>query len=587
MLSTKVKFNQSLFFKFNDGLRYINCEEMPYLDKKVNINDLINGEKIISVADIAKAKAHFANNSTKLRFYDRNGRKYMSVICLNDPEDKTNRLFAIYKGAKLGSGSYGKVGLMQDIDSGEWFAIKKYKYDPTLSAEDADGPIKATNAMDEYENLRLLHQSQGATELICKDNKHHQYLVSLSYAPGISLREYINSRPDITPLRWLQIAVSLLKSVRELHKLHYLHRDINPNNIIVDLQTSKVRLIDFGFMTHSLRASDGYYYGTEGYISDDVKLHHVQDVKSDIFSVGKTLMDFPGWQKITDPELKNKVLTYIEKLCSQDPKERPTLAQAINYLMEVQNEFVEAMEKVKKVGIVNIKELMDSKNTDNFSTLINGMRKMDTVWLFDTEQRTKKDYLQVRRMLESYCVNVGNKLFTVTDPSFEPVEIVRNLPDLCISELKEQPHSLFYLTNKALLARDTYKLSSELIVSLKANDGEDVIEARVVQQHLLREEYNYVQRLLKQEIKKYNDAYTKTNFANENFKIAATNLGDTLHLIEAEFNKKTLSIKQLRDALNANAKYDSVEFELALAHIAAMEAKYAPKNHVNARNRFN
>jgi serine/threonine protein kinase len=47
----------------------------------------------------------------------------------------------------------------------------------------------------------------------------------------------------------LKIAVKLSDTLGEIHQNRIIHKDINPNNIVINLTTDELRIIDFGNST--------------------------------------------------------------------------------------------------------------------------------------------------------------------------------------------------------------------------------------------------------------------------------------------------------------------------------------------------
>ena len=47
----------------------------------------------------------------------------------------------------------------------------------------------------------------------------------------------------------ISIAVKIASIIEEIHSVHIIHKDINPGNIIINEDTGRINLIDFGIST--------------------------------------------------------------------------------------------------------------------------------------------------------------------------------------------------------------------------------------------------------------------------------------------------------------------------------------------------
>lgn len=113
------------------------------------------------------------------------------------------------------------------------------------------------------------------------------YLV-IEFIPGKNLREmFITQRAGEALVRkW---ALQLLSALDYLHKTGYIHRDINPKNIL--LKNEDVVLIDFGIGAKPRPGEIQTAVGTEGYApyeQKEAKEPHA-DVRSDLFSLAATM----------------------------------------------------------------------------------------------------------------------------------------------------------------------------------------------------------------------------------------------------------------------------------------------------------
>lgn len=71
----------------------------------------------------------------------------------------------------------------------------------------------------------------------------------MEFCPYPSLESIIKKRKRLSEDYVKGIAIDLLQAVRYIHKNGVAHRDIKPDNILVnetDLTKSKIKLVDFG-----------------------------------------------------------------------------------------------------------------------------------------------------------------------------------------------------------------------------------------------------------------------------------------------------------------------------------------------------
>ncbi|KAL5519636.1 hypothetical protein ACEPAH_1319 [Sanghuangporus vaninii] len=130
-----------------------------------------------------------------------------------------------------------------------------------------------------------------------------------------------------------EIAWDLLTIISRLHDLHIAHLDIKPANILWDITTRSIRLIDFDSSEKLDPNGSGKIrgiFGTSGYAASEVesgKGHEYDPFLADAFSCGKVLSDVVMAERMT--EEAEFVLELSQCLNKADVRDRWSVNTAI------------------------------------------------------------------------------------------------------------------------------------------------------------------------------------------------------------------------------------------------------------------
>ena len=123
-----------------------------------------------------------------------------------------------------------------------------------------------------------------------------RYIV-MEYVDGQTLKELIRQRGAIHPDTAIRMTIRILAAVDHAHRNGIVHRDIKPQNILVDNQ-GRVKVADFGIArlktsqtTRIEGGEGGSALGSVHYFSPEQARGEVADEKSDLYSVGVVMYE--------------------------------------------------------------------------------------------------------------------------------------------------------------------------------------------------------------------------------------------------------------------------------------------------------
>lgn len=122
-----------------------------------------------------------------------------------------------------------------------------------------------------------------------------QPYIVMDCVPGLNLSDILDAEGRLTPERAIPIFLQTCDALNHLHSHGFLHRDIKPDNIILNdtaYQKDFLTLIDFGIAKKikepkNLKlTAEGTVVGTPAYMSPEQVMGKELDNRSDIYSFG-------------------------------------------------------------------------------------------------------------------------------------------------------------------------------------------------------------------------------------------------------------------------------------------------------------
>ncbi|TPX38285.1 hypothetical protein SmJEL517_g00073 [Synchytrium microbalum] len=167
----------------------------------------------------------------------------------------------------LATGAIGKVCLVKGKLDGKVYAMKVLKKMDLLTRREA------AFFMEERNVLVFAQRSHWLTTLYAAFQDEENLYLVMDYVSGGSLRALIMSRDDPMPEEEAKFYVAeMLLSLEELHSYNYVHRDVKPENMLID-ETGHVKLADFGScmrLDEADKITSHETVGTPDYISPEI-----------------------------------------------------------------------------------------------------------------------------------------------------------------------------------------------------------------------------------------------------------------------------------------------------------------------------
>ncbi|MBA6390283.1 bifunctional protein-serine/threonine kinase/phosphatase [Colwellia sp. BRX10-3] len=174
--------------------------------------------------------------------------------------------------------------LVVDVETDKPYVLKA----PSLNF--SDDAIYLQGFMREaWVGERIKH---GNVMRVLSGRKNSQFLYHVcEYLEGQTLGEWLHDNPKPSVAQVRDIVKQVISALRAFQRLDLVHRDLKPDNIMID-QYSHIKLIDYGTVfvasldenQETIKAE--VPFGSLNYIAPETLLHMKADNQSDLFSLG-------------------------------------------------------------------------------------------------------------------------------------------------------------------------------------------------------------------------------------------------------------------------------------------------------------
>jgi len=186
----------------------------------------------------------------------------------------------------IGDGGMSKVYLAHDVILDRDVAIKVLNYD--FANEEA---LKRRFKREALSATSLTHPHIVDIFDVGEEGELH-YLV-MEYIEGQTLKKFIQDNGALTPKQALPIMQQIVSAIANAHHNGIVHRDVKPQNILMD-SDGNAKITDFGIamaLSATAHTKTNSVIGTVHYLSPEQARGGMATKKSDIYSLGIVLYE--------------------------------------------------------------------------------------------------------------------------------------------------------------------------------------------------------------------------------------------------------------------------------------------------------
>ncbi len=246
---------------------------------------------------------------------------------------------------EIGRGGMGIVYLAREVHLDRPVAIKLLPPERALDLTLRGRFLREARlaAKLSHPNIIPIHAVDEAGEFV--------YYV-MTYVDGESLAQRVRSRGPLPATEGARVLREAAWALASAHAQGVVHRDVKPDNILIESATQRVLMADFGIAAAMGDDTSDGISGTPEFMSPEQALGHELDARSDLYSLGATAffafsgrLPFEGSsptevlaKQVTEPApllgslglpVPRKIASLVDRCLAKDPAHRPASATAL------------------------------------------------------------------------------------------------------------------------------------------------------------------------------------------------------------------------------------------------------------------
>ena len=260
---------------------------------------------------------------------------------------------------QIGVGGMAKVYKAKDRLLDRFVAIKVLK---EQYAEDEEFLKKFNNEAQsaaKLNHVNIVNVYDIGEDLL--EGKKIYYIV-MEYVEGQTLKDLIDEEGKLSNHDIIDYSVQIAQALKSAHASGIIHRDIKPQNILID-KFGLAKVTDFGIARVSSNATITYtssILGTVHYISPEQAKGKIVDEKSDLYSLGAVMYEMATGRVPFDADNSVGIaVMHIQDKARPAKELNSDLSDHLNFII------MKLLEKEPGNRFLNATELIDSLENQN------------------------------------------------------------------------------------------------------------------------------------------------------------------------------------------------------------------------------
>ena len=217
-------------------------------------------------------------------------------------------------------------------------------HDMILDRDVAVKILRMDFANEEEFIRRFQREAQSATSLTHQNivsiydvgEENDVYYIVMEYVDGPTLKQYIQQHHPVTVEKTLDIMKQLTAAVAHAHQNHIIHRDIKPQNILLD-HDGNVLITDFGIamaLSATSITQTNAVLGSVHYLSPEQARGGMATKKSDIYSLGIVMFELlTGRLPFSGESAVSIALKHLQSDTPSPTRWNPDLPQSVENIV--------------------------------------------------------------------------------------------------------------------------------------------------------------------------------------------------------------------------------------------------------------